>query len=239
MAGGAKGIYGRDLAFVHDAGYLRFAHGASRGIASILRRAGIRGGLVVEFGCGSGGATRGLLAAGHRVLGIDASPAMLALARKRAPRARFVRGRLPAVSIPPCEAVVAVGEVLNYQSRPSDFDRLFRKAARALPPGGLLLFDVRLPAPGPTESVHGSVGSDWAVISRSRERRGRLERAITSFRRVGSGWRRSDETHRLTLLSGADLARRLRRAGFSARIGRRCGALRLPRRIAFVEARRG
>src|SRR5688572_4924580 len=98
MAGGTKSIYGRDLAFVHDAGYVRFAHGASRGIASILRRAGIRGGLVVELGCGSGGATRGLLAAGHRVLGIDASPAMLALARKRAPRARFVRGRLPAVS---------------------------------------------------------------------------------------------------------------------------------------------
>ena len=44
-----------------------------------------RDGLVVELGCGSGHLTRHLLESAHRVIATDASPAMLALARRQAP----------------------------------------------------------------------------------------------------------------------------------------------------------
>jgi hypothetical protein len=58
------------------------------------------------------------------------------------------------------------------------------------------------------------------VLATAREdARGRLTRKIVSFRRIGSGYRRSDETHRLTLLPARDLSKRLRAAGFSVRAG--------------------
>ena len=48
--------YGPDLAFVHDAGYSDFAHGAAPGLLALLRRGGIACGFVVELGCRSGAA---------------------------------------------------------------------------------------------------------------------------------------------------------------------------------------
>lgn len=119
-----RAAYGPDLAFVHDAGYSDFARGAAPGLLALLRRAGISRGFVVELGCGSGAATRALVAAGHRVLGLDASPHMVRLARRHVPAARFAVGRLPAASMPACDAVVAVGEVLNYMKRAAAFDAL-------------------------------------------------------------------------------------------------------------------
>jgi len=50
-----------------------------------------------------------LTRAGYDVLGIDISESMLKLARKRAPKARFVRGSLFQVKLPECVAVTAVG----------------------------------------------------------------------------------------------------------------------------------
>ncbi|MBI3770557.1 MAG: class I SAM-dependent methyltransferase [Deltaproteobacteria bacterium] len=126
--------YGEDLAFIHDAGYGDFARAAAPGLVSLLRRAGVERGTVVELGCGSGAATRALVAAGHDVLAIDASPAMLRRARRRIVGARFARGRLPGVTIRPCDAVVAVGEVVNYMAGPAAFARLFAaSSARSVP----------------------------------------------------------------------------------------------------------
>ena len=78
----AAHYYGPDLAFIHDAGYSDFGGTAARGLVRLLRAAGIRRGRIVELGCGAGAATRRLVAAGHEVLAIDASPAMLRLARR-------------------------------------------------------------------------------------------------------------------------------------------------------------
>ena len=83
--------YQRDLAFIHDRGYGLHADRCAPGILELL--APERGGLVLEFGCGSGALTRHLLAAGLRVIATDASPDMLALARG-GPR----RGRRPAAA---------------------------------------------------------------------------------------------------------------------------------------------
>jgi SAM-dependent methyltransferase len=245
--GGGPPYYGRDLAFVHDTGYSDFARDAAPGLVALLRRAGITSGFIVEVGCGSGAATRALVAAGHRVLGLDASPEMVRLARRRVPHARFAVGRLPDASLPPCDAVAAVSEVLNYMNGRAAFDRFFRRAFAALRPGGLLVFDVREPAGDARRSgrasepvTRGRVGRDWAVLAVSSEdpRRGTLTRAITTFRRAGRGYRRTEETHRLTLLPASDLARRLRAAGFTVRVARAYGSFRLPRGHALLVARK-
>ncbi len=52
----------------------------------VLERLGKPGGRVLDFGCGSGRLDPPLLATGCRVVGVDGSPALLNLARKRASR---------------------------------------------------------------------------------------------------------------------------------------------------------
>src|SRR5689334_16023148 len=106
--------YSEDLAYIHDAGYGDFARGAAPAALKTLRARGIATGLVVDLGCGSGIWAQALLAAGYDVLGIDISPTMIRLARRKAPGARFLTGSLFSMSLPACAAVTAMGECVNY-----------------------------------------------------------------------------------------------------------------------------
>jgi SAM-dependent methyltransferase len=94
---------------------------------------------VVDAGCGPGITTEYLLEAAAEVTGIDASPAMLAHARERAPDAEFLR----------CD----FGETLPFESNRfdlvysslafdyvADWDSLFSELARVLRPAGLVVF---------------------------------------------------------------------------------------------------
>src|SRR5205807_5497057 len=47
-------VYSTDLAYVHDAGFSDFARRAVPELVKILSRHGIRRGLIVDVGCGSG-----------------------------------------------------------------------------------------------------------------------------------------------------------------------------------------
>ena len=78
--------YDADLAFVHDVGFGTFSEKAGPGLIALLEKRGIDRGLVVDLGCGSGIWAAEASRAGYDVLGIDQSEAMIALARKRAPR---------------------------------------------------------------------------------------------------------------------------------------------------------
>jgi len=114
--------YREDLAYIHDVGHANFALRSAPGILKVLEENGIPEGLVVDLGCGSGLWARELLRAGYRVLGIDISEAMVEIAREKAPRAEFRVGSLFEAEIPPCDAVTAVSEVLNYLFDPENED---------------------------------------------------------------------------------------------------------------------
>ena len=58
------GFYREDLAYIHDVGHADFALRSAPGILEILRESGLRDGLVVDLGCGSGLWARKLLQAG-------------------------------------------------------------------------------------------------------------------------------------------------------------------------------
>lgn len=179
---------------------------------------------MVELGSGDGTTAGMLTEAGHEVLGLDASPTLVALARKRAPRATFrvasfVDARLPEG----CDAVLAIGEVLAYRldARNDDraLDRVLARAAHALRRSGLLLFDL----PGPDRAARTGrrawhEGKGWAVLVEAATEGGELRRRIVTFREVDAGrFRRSEETHRLALYSPSEVLDRLRTAGFAAR----------------------
>jgi SAM-dependent methyltransferase len=212
-------FYARDLAHVHDAGFGDFARDAAPGLLRRLRRAGIRDGLVVDLGCGSGIWARALLDAGHDVLGVDVSADLLALARRRAPEARFVRGSAYDVDLPPCAAITALGEILNYGAPPRGLRHVLRRVHAALRPDGLFIFDLAGPGRAgtqPRRTWH--EGDGWFLCLQTAEDRKRrtLTRRITVFRRRGRSWRRSDEVHRLRLFDPEAVLAELASAGFAA-----------------------
>lgn len=217
--------YKEDLAYIHDAGFGRFAQGAATLLLEELRWRGRDRGLVIDLGCGSGILAEQLAAAGFEILGIDLSQALIALAKQRVPGGRFHVESLLTAELPPCVAIAAVGECLNYL-----FDKrhslecvrqVLGRAFAALSPGGLLVFDVagpgRVPGPGPHKAC--SEGEGWAVLVTTQEdQEGLLTRHITSFRRVGELYRRDHEVHRLRLLTQAQVLTWLQDIGFQVQV---------------------
>jgi hypothetical protein len=144
--------------------------------------------------------------------------------------------------------VTAFGEVLNYAVEPRIGEPLltdlFRRVHAALVPGGLFALDLagpgRVPRPGVSRSH--VTGEGWAVLVESEEHAdGRwLERRITTFRRAGSHYRRTEETHRLRLFRASEAARWLRAAGFRVTIRRGYGgASAFPGHRALIARRPG
>ena len=236
--------YKRDLAYVHDVGFGRFAEQSASGVLGILREAGIATGLVVDLGCGSGIWARRLADAGYRVLGIDLSHDMIALSRKRVPEGSFRTSSFLDIDFPECVAITALGECFNYtfdkRNDRSSLCGLFRRAFQALRPGGLLVFDVAEPGRARSSSHCFWKGTDWACLTEfvQDEPRRRLTRQITTFRKIGPSYRRAEETHVQQLYSGSQLAGDLRKIGFRVRQVRSYGDLRFAKAHAGLIARK-
>jgi SAM-dependent methyltransferase len=235
--------YQDDLAFIHDVGYGEFARAAAPGLLNIFAGCGIRDGLVVDLGCGSGLWAEQLSKRGFDVLGIDISEAMIRLARQRAPQARFRVASLFQADLPACRVVTSLGECISYLFDTTNNNRklrqLFHRVYDALAAGGVFVFDVMEPGElgRATRARSFSEGDGWMTLVEKHEDRDRrtLTRRITTFRQVGRFYRRADETHRVRLYDAATLAAELRRTGFRVRITRRYGDYALARaRVAFI-----
>ena len=235
--------YRRDLALIHHRGFGFHAHACAPGILALLEPVRSREGLVLELGCGSGLLTRELAAAGHRVIATDASPAMLDLARSYAPAADIRALVLPGGPLPPADAVVSVGHVLNYLPDERAIDQAFTAIARALRPGGLFAIDICDVAYGQARhdappAVH--VHDDWAMITRfSLPAPGRFVRQITTFVRGDDGsWRRDDETHHNVLIDTARVPALLAAEGVQVTMASAFGTEQLPTGLCVLIGRR-
>ncbi len=165
--------YGRDLAYIHDAGFSGFATAAAPGLLRILRANAIYRGLVVDLGCGPGVWARELTEAGYEVLGIDLSASMIRIARERAPEATFRKGSLFETALPRCDAVTSLGECINYvfERRTQRLRALFSRVHDALREGGVFISDFAVPGRGGGSGTRKSFfeGKDWAVLVEARE----------------------------------------------------------------------
>jgi SAM-dependent methyltransferase len=230
--------YGPDVAYIHDAGHSDYALRSAPGLLRLLRNCRVKRGLVVDLGCGSGRTARELNLRGFDVLGIDASPALIRMARRAAPDSRFRVGSLWTADLPPCDAAISIGECVNY--RGGRLRDLFARIHRALRPGGALIFDAatpaRAPAGGPRRFWREE--SDWAVLVETVGRGATLTRRIVAFRRAGARYRRSEETHRLRLYDTAQVLAALAHAGFDARRLDSYGRFPLPVGVAGYLATR-
>jgi SAM-dependent methyltransferase len=235
--------YREDLAFIHDDGFTDYARQAAPGLLQILQRHHVKDGLVVDLGCGSGRWARELNRAGYDAIGIDQSAAMIGLARRIAPRAKFTVASLLRAKLPECEAVTSIGECINYtfdrRNSRTQLRELFARVYRALRPGGVFVFDFAEPErAAKTAGRHWVEGREWTILVEveSDGAHKTLDRRIVAFRKSGTAFRRSEETHVLNLYRAEDLVRDLARLGFRASKLRAYGKLKFPAGIAGILA---
>jgi SAM-dependent methyltransferase len=240
--------YRPDLALVHHLGFGAHADACAPGILALLEPLRERGGDVLELGCGSGLLTRHLVEAGHRVVATDASPAMLALAREHARGADVRLLTLPDDPLPPADAIVSVGHVLNYLPDRAAIEVALTAAARALAPGGVLALDLCDLAWGELrreQPPFTRVDDDWAIVTRfSLPAPDRFVREMTVFVREGDregdggSWHRDDERHDNVLVDTSGVRALLAGCGVDATVQASFGTEDLPAGLVAVVGRR-
>jgi SAM-dependent methyltransferase len=230
-------VYRRDLATIHHLAFGAHADACAPGILALLAPALERQGTVLELGCGSGALTRHLRSAGHRVLATDASPAMVELAGDAQVLA------LPDDPLPPADAIVSSGHVLNYLPDEAAIDRALVAIAGALRPAGVLaidLLDRRYAEARRDAPPYVQVEEDWALVTRFESPApDRFARDITTFVAAGDGsWRRDDERHENVLVDTSAVPAQLAAHGVEARVSASFGDERLPDGMVAIIGRK-
>jgi len=233
--------YRHDLALVHHRGFAFHASACTPGILDLLAPVLANHGLVLELGCGTGLLTKELIAAGHRVIATDASPAMLEIAHSvigdRAEELRLLT--LPDDTLPEADAIVAIGHPISYLADSDAVDRALIAMARALRSGGLLAIDICDLAWGEARRGApnlGRAGPDWAIITEfSVPSPDRFIRDMTTFVPNGDGsWHRDTERHENVLVDTTCIPALLHAHGVVARVGNAFGAETLPDGLRVV-----
>jgi ubiquinone/menaquinone biosynthesis C-methylase UbiE len=103
-------------------------------------------GIVLDLGCGTGSLTALVAANGHTVIGVDRSPAMIKLARKRCrpfgQKVRFVQRELTSLrSLPRAVLALACADVVNHVISQKQLRLIFQQVQGVLQPGGVFFFD--------------------------------------------------------------------------------------------------
>lgn len=147
---------------------------------------GPAGQFVVDLGCGNGTLTAELAAKGYRVLGIDDSAEMLALARQQHPDIEFCRGNAVSFELEHKADVIFSNAVFHWINDGQQ-DAMLANLYRQLRPGGQLVCEFG--GKGCAELVH-------STLERCFERRGMSYLRAFYFPSIG------------------DYAPRLERAGF-------------------------
>lgn len=134
------GVY--DL-FMDNADYEQWG----RFLISRLEEHGIRDGLVLDLGCGTGTMTEILAGAGYDMIGVDNSEEMLAEAMEKRIRSGhdilyLLQDMEEFELYGTVRAIVSVCDCLNYLTEEEELLQVFRLANNYLDPGGIFLFDM-------------------------------------------------------------------------------------------------
>lgn len=139
----------------------------SQYVRSLLTEYGVKDGLVLDLGCGTGSMTELLSAAGYDMIGVDNSEEMLELAcEKREKSGRDIlylcQDMREFELYGTVAAVVSICDCMNYILDLEDLVTVFRLVNNYLDPGGIFIFDMN------TEYKYREVMGD-CVIAEDRE----------------------------------------------------------------------
>jgi SAM-dependent methyltransferase len=113
-----------------------------RGLLSVFAELAGSGGEVADLGCGPGYVTSHLHGLGLRAFGIDASPAMIALAREAHPALRFHVGSMAALALADGSLDGVLSRWSLIHTPPAEVPAVLDEFARVLAPGGYLLLSL-------------------------------------------------------------------------------------------------
>lgn len=109
------------------------------------------GGTCVEIGCGAGRMTRPMLETFEQVIGLDVAPAMLELAQREAPTARFIQVSGTTIPLPDGSVdAVFTTHVLQHLPGLEAVAAYLAEAHRVLRPGGSLMAHTMLRSSQPS-----------------------------------------------------------------------------------------
>lgn len=119
-------------------------------LTGLLREYGIRDGILLDLGCGTGSLTQILAESGYDMIGVDSSSDMLEIAMEKQEKTPGLPGKILYLlqDIREFElygtvrAVISSCDSLNYLTREEDLLQAFCLVNNYLDPGGLFLFDM-------------------------------------------------------------------------------------------------
>jgi len=114
-------------------------------LQGLLKEQGVKDGLVLELGCGTGKVTRRLKACGYDMIGLDISEEMLEMAQNRENDGiLYLHQDMREFELyGTVAAVVSVCDTMNYITEPEDLIEVFRLVNNYLDPGGCFIFDLK------------------------------------------------------------------------------------------------
>lgn len=129
--------------FMNDVPYSDWANY----VQSLLLEYGIRDGLVLELGCGTGSITEELAEKGYDMIGVDNSEDMLEIAmEKRVESGHDILYLLQDMRefelYGTVKAVISICDSINYITEEADLLEVFRLVNNYLDPGGMFIFDM-------------------------------------------------------------------------------------------------
>lgn len=115
-------------------------------LCMILESYGIRDGLVLDLGCGTGSLTTRLAAKGYDMTGVDASPEMLEIAMDKKRKTGYdilylLQDMREFELYGTVRAVVSACDSINYITEPKELEEVFRLVNNYLDPSGIFVFD--------------------------------------------------------------------------------------------------
>lgn len=115
-------------------------------LVGLLKEHGIREGLMLELGCGTGKLTRLLAEEGYDMIGADSSAEMLQIAKEaedNAGRILYLLQDMRSLELyGTVRAVVSVCDSMNYILREDELREVFRLVNNYLDPRGIFIFDL-------------------------------------------------------------------------------------------------
>lgn len=193
-------------------------------VVALARRYGRSGGHEwLDVACGTGHHLQ-FLPRQYRCTGIDLSAAMLRVARRRVPRARFVRGDMRRLRLSKeYDVISCLFSAIGYVRTLPALRRAVAGFVRHLKPGGVLLIEPWLTPkvfrPGRVHIQLGGTGAVKIARANTTERRGRLSilRMHYLIAKPGRPIRYAVDVHSMGLFTVSETLRILRAEGLKAR----------------------
>ena len=119
-------------------------------LTGLLEEYGIKDGLVLELGCGTGSMTELLAQKGYDMIGIDNSPDMLEIAMEKREESGhdilYLQQDMREFELyGTVRGIVSVCDCMNYILEEEELLQVFRLVNNYLDPGGIFIFDMNTP----------------------------------------------------------------------------------------------